>query len=112
MKTEIKNKWLAALKSGEFQPGRGYMRQRTSDSMEGPWVTKHCCLGVLCELYIREVEPEKDLKNLFPDSRLTTSLLPAEVRKWSGLTNPMRMEELAQLNDQLFKYPVDLIERL
>lgn len=41
MNPEIKAKWLAALRSGEYQQGRGCLRR---GSKEFP---QFCCLGVL-----------------------------------------------------------------
>lgn len=41
MKEEVKEKWLHALRSGNYKQGVG--RLRTDDEF--------CCLGVLCDLY-------------------------------------------------------------
>lgn len=40
MYPEIKAKWVAALRSGKYQQGRGGLRNGD----------KFCCLGVLCDL--------------------------------------------------------------
>jgi hypothetical protein len=91
MKTEIKEKWVNALRSGEYEQGQGVLR--SSD--------KFCCLGVLCDLYLNEV--------LDPDSYWQTDefgktwftsfdrergedydveeFLPDVVIEWSELTN-------------------------
>ena len=37
---EIKDKWIAALTSGEYKQGQGYLRLGDT----------YCCLGVLCDL--------------------------------------------------------------
>jgi len=44
MKPEVKAKWIAALRSGEYAQGQN--RHRTKDSF--------CCLGVLCDLFLKE----------------------------------------------------------
>lgn len=44
MKQSIAKRWVKALRSGKYKQGRGKLR-RVEDE-----VTKHCCLGVLCEL--------------------------------------------------------------
>lgn len=41
MDKNVKLKWLEALKSGEYQKGTGYLRDKED---------KFCCLGVLCNL--------------------------------------------------------------
>lgn len=45
MNPEVKEKWTAALDSGEFTQGTGRLQTLKGD---------FCCLGVLCELYRRE----------------------------------------------------------
>jgi hypothetical protein len=44
LKPEIKRKWLAALRSGEFKQGQGALYR---DGL-------YCCLGVLCEVVAKE----------------------------------------------------------
>lgn len=44
MKKDIMGKWVAALRSGEFNQARGRLRTDTG----------FCCLGVLCEIFRRE----------------------------------------------------------
>ncbi len=46
MKPEIKAAWLAALRSGEFKQGRGYLHRINPDGRGDTF----CCLGVLCVL--------------------------------------------------------------
>ena len=46
MHKEIADKWVAALRSGEYK-----QRQRRLSNEER---TEHCCLGVLCELAIKD----------------------------------------------------------
>jgi hypothetical protein len=45
MQAELRNRWIAALRSGRYAQGKGYLRQ---DDMDG--VARYCCLGVLCEV--------------------------------------------------------------
>lgn len=45
MKKEIKEKWVAALRSGEYKQGKDYLK--TDDNC-------FCCLGVLTDLYIKD----------------------------------------------------------
>lgn len=44
MDQAIKQEWVAALRSGEYVQGRGYLRDRHD---------KFCCLGVLCEIAVK-----------------------------------------------------------
>jgi hypothetical protein len=41
MKAELKQKWIEALRSGEYRQGKGVLR----DSVD-----RFCCLGVLCDV--------------------------------------------------------------
>lgn len=76
MKEEIKNKWVAALRSGEYKQGNGRLR----DSANG-----FCCLGVLCDLYSKEKEVPWTFVNVrFPYFLNENAILPSEVAKWAG----------------------------
>lgn len=44
---EYKEKWVAALRSGQYQQGRGVLR------INGP-TGQYCCLGVLCDVMEKE----------------------------------------------------------
>jgi hypothetical protein len=44
MKRELKAKWLAALRSGEYKQGKSALKDGFGDE------NKYCCLGVLCEV--------------------------------------------------------------
>lgn len=43
---ELKDKWLAALRSGDFKQGRGYLCPKSYNSKN----LHYCCLGVLAEI--------------------------------------------------------------
>lgn len=45
MNKELKKKWVEALRSGKYQQGTNYLKQRGESG-----VIRHCCLGVLCEI--------------------------------------------------------------
>lgn len=44
MNPEVKARWVAALRSGEYKQTKGVLKKNGG----------HCCLGVLCDLYARE----------------------------------------------------------
>lgn len=46
----VKAKWVAALRSGKYKQARGRLRKINAKTGEA----RHCCLGVLCELYVEE----------------------------------------------------------
>lgn len=69
MNKEVKTKWVAALRSGDFKQGRLQLK-----SEEG-----HCCLGVLCELAIKDGIIDDYFEDWwFPQK---------EVLSWAGLTS-------------------------
>ncbi len=79
MKKDIATKWVSALRSGEYKQGSEHLCESGH----------HCCLGVLCELYI---EHTGDLlfSILKQDSEVVSyggcsEVLPAEVMQWSGM---------------------------
>lgn len=53
MKKEWKDKWVAALRSGEYNQGVGALKSKVVDD-----IYTYCCLGVLCDLVAKE-QPER-----------------------------------------------------
>ena len=116
MKQEIKEKWVDALRSGEYQQGTGYLKviHENGDA-------KYCCLGVLCELALKDnldlpiTETER-----FWNSDLLTAIAfdgeeeypPEEIDKWTDLPDFPVLELLAEKNDkgQSFDQIADYIE--
>lgn len=76
MNADIKAKWVAALRSGEYEQGAGALRS-SSD--------RFCCLGVLCDLHAKETGTEWDDCNYLA----YTTDLPPDVRAWVGGFDPM-----------------------
>ena len=109
MNQQIKEKWLNALRSGEYSQTRGFLR-----TIEG-----FCCLGVLCDLYAKETGTEWKDNYDFANSSFLGELatLPEKVMKWSGLKEPNPYSEnwgsLASLNDEgkEFTKIADVIEK-
>ena len=96
LKPEIKEKWVTALTSGEYTQGREQLK--TPDG-------NYCCLGVLCDLYIKETQRgEWDRQMIvIPDgvngySEHESLLLPETVAVWSGVMYN-DASQLANLND-------------
>lgn len=79
---EIMRLWSAALRSDEFEQGRGNLARTSHDGS-----TQHCCLGVLCELAIRAGVPLNVTKDAYGVTYYDGSAgtPPVSVRKWAGL---------------------------
>lgn len=84
---EIKTKWVAALRSGEYKQGRGFLRK-----IDSKGVDRFCCLGVLCDIYTKENSNAPEWKA--PHTYLgeedyefdhVTSMPSRIVNKWVGL---------------------------
>lgn len=109
MKQDIKERWLAALESGEYKKGKNYMRAQIGQEYT------YCCLGVLTDLYCKETGDE--FYTLFArredgDDPLRTSILPYEVRQWADLHSIDLMKELAADNDTRTdgQFPIHMIK--
>jgi hypothetical protein len=92
---DIKEKWLAALRSGEYQQGREFLY---SDG-------KYCCLGVLgavCGISADKME----------DVGLLTELYAAQILKIENVNLLHNGDSLEELNDNGFSFAViaDIIE--
>lgn len=106
MNKEIKEKWVAALRSGEYKQSSNRLRDNKG----------FCCLGVLCDIYIKETN-NAEWTNLYNVGDVTvkydgfdfvesnereTALLPDKVWQWAGLSrkNPIIGNySLSRLND-------------
>jgi len=93
MNQQIKQRWIEALKSGEYQQGHEALR----------YDNKFCCLGVLTDLYIKEhgLQWHKGVGECwsFDDK---DGLLASSVQKWAGLSDadPVILGDCAtELND-------------
>lgn len=80
MKREVMEKWYAALhgRVGNYKQGRDKLKKKDSKG-----IIRHCCLGVLCELYNQE---HKNNKYKFTDKE-DEQLLPPEVQEWAGMNS-------------------------
>lgn len=78
-------KWLDALRSGDYEQGKSALRSGD----------QYCCLGVACEVYRKETgQGEWQGRELaggvtsiwaFRDGYDESSLLPSRVREWLGI---------------------------
>lgn len=95
MNTEIKQKWLTALRSGEYKQGRGNLHYKD----------EYCCLGVLCDLHAKETNSEWTNHDDYPYKYFySTQLLPQQVCEWSGIDISLTVErDLICLNDSAGK---------
>lgn len=77
MKRDIAEKWIAELRSGKWKQGKYSLSLND----------KFCCLGVLCELAVKEnvcekVNRERDV--VYDEEDVS---LPLSVTKWAGIKN-------------------------
>lgn len=98
MRTDVKKKWITALKSGKYVQSQHALRNTSG----------YCCLGVLCDIY-RKTKKKKgvcwtksyEFKKTFLGE---TNYLPKEVRKWAGMESELVFStsierNLARMND-------------
>lgn len=129
MNTEVKEKWIKALRSGEYKQAQGKLR----DNNNG-----FCCLGVLCDVYAKEnpqagwKQPDvaRDYEVFFFDEKsfnMFSGFPDSRVMDWAGLPNvdPLTNEartdfetrmnaKITDLNDKMnydFNRIADVIER-
>lgn len=112
MNPEVKTKWLAALRSGDYKQGRNVLGRVDADSGE-----EFCCLGVLCELAEKEGVVKRKLQwDYFVYGR-SEHYLPESVQRWSGMDGgrgdrPVAFDSLSALNDRGYTFDqiADIIE--
>jgi hypothetical protein len=108
MNPQIKQKWLNALRSGEYQQTQERLRKEDG----------FCCLGVLCDLYGKENNVEwqhNEVDGYFYEKN--SAVLPLSVMEWADVDGRWgdicnRTETLARLNDRgsTFEQIANLIE--
>lgn len=117
MDQTVKAEWVAALRSGKYTQGHGYLRNEHNN---------FCCLGVLCEVAVKhEIIPEPHQSHElgawhYGPGASDDVYLPDAVKEWAALDqrNPtvllgeQDVLKLAELNDdgEPFDAIADLIE--
>ena len=126
MRKDVAKKWVKALRSGKYKQGETYLKQFNYDN-EQP---RHCCLGVLCELYNDSMRKNhKKTLSTKVRNKLTTDCvafnnkegeLPPVVMKWADIIDPIgryiiidEFGSLADMNDcgKTFKTIANFIEK-
>lgn len=128
MKKDIAKKWIKALRSGKYKQGQSFLKYYNNKNEP-----RHCCLGVLCELYnetmkknhkkileVKTCNDEYSIKNGYVRFNGKEGGLPTAVKKWAGMKNELGLfeyietdrygsfssqEDLATLNDNGTKFP-------
>lgn len=83
MKKEIAELWVKALRDGSYEQAAGRLRKVASDQS----ITRYCCLGVLCDLYLKETDKGEWIGEVFKIDRTDASnvVLPHQVEYWAGM---------------------------
>ena len=117
MDPKIKKAWVVALRSRRFKQGRGRLKQIVVTESKLDQV-KHCCLGVLCELYA-EAQGKSFEEEIVTSISTTIVFLPKKVQAWAGLTScdpeiDAEGTSLADLNDggKSFRRIATIIEKV
>lgn len=115
MNPEVKELWLAALRSGEYKQGTGALKREAGGGYE------YCCLGVLCQLAADHgITRETGSLEGYMRFGGNVSYLPEKVSAWAGVESRGRLPRivegsprLIELNDRArysFEQIADVIE--
>jgi hypothetical protein len=77
MKSVIAKKWVKALRSEKYKQGKGQLHNKKGD--------RYCCLGVLCDLYLKEKKKKWEEANKTYYCLGSNDFLPPIVQKWAGM---------------------------
>lgn len=91
MDAELKAKWVAALRSGEYEQGRGGLRNSNNSGGD-----TFCCLGVLCDVINHQNWVNKVVYEHQSDR--SAGYLPISLRIEIGLSEEQE-SQLAGKND-------------
>lgn len=109
---EVIRKWVDALRSGKYRQRKNYLGNENNE---------YCCLGVLCELAVKEGVISKEQEN-WQGSKInkyddSTHVLPHSVMSWTGILDMVPQvggESLDYWNDceeKTFSEIADMIEK-
>lgn len=112
MNPVIKQKWVEALRSGEYKQGEGMLKSPSN---------KYCCLGVLTDLYTKEIGVYFDITTDMFKAKSGDEFLCEKVMEWAELadndvlvTYDGHTAALSHLNDDVgldFQEIADIIEK-
>jgi hypothetical protein len=116
---EVRERWLAKLRSGDYAQGRGGLRSdATGDAVA------YCCLGVLCEVAREDDvvtlithEPSDYYVAAGDSSDENGGYLPKVVAAWAGLgsinpiVNGVSLSDYNDIRHYSFEAIADLVER-
>jgi hypothetical protein len=91
MKKALRDAWLKALRSGDYKQTIGILHRIHERQSSGELYTPgHCCLGVLCDVMIKEGDPRMQWQH--PEGANCEDI----VWKKDGIFNATLPEELRQ----------------
>ena len=91
MNPELKQKWVAALRSGDYEQARGALGDGTG----------YCCLGVLCDID-PSVKIGKDGYAVFPGGSISDDSLTTDYALSIGVPTVVE-SRLIEMNDDFGK---------
>lgn len=115
---QVRKEWVKVLRSGKLRQGQSALATKNNNKHYS-----YCCLGVLCELAVKEGLIKKEspehvgyYRTYTHEDRFDKYYLPPVVREWAGLRSnqgSFQNTSLANLNDQgeNFKKIADVIEQ-
>ena len=123
MRPEVKEEWVEALRSGEYEQTKGFLhRLEANDDIP----VGYCCLGVLCDLAVKAGVVENDPDGVVEYFGNEQAVLPRAVEIWAGLDqegklptpivmgdNEAKAMSLVSLNDSYnytFEQIADVVE--
>ena len=106
MNSQVKEKWVAALRSGEYQQGTCRLRSNRG----------FCCLGVLTDLYAKEHNENWNYVDAYSEQNTKVEggwcfdkenqFLPSQVIDWAELENENPEVKILDEDGTLIQYDV------
>lgn len=113
MDKEVKDEWVAALKSGDYKQATGRLSVGVGSD------TRHCCLGVLCEIAVKHkvIQPPVIAASgiVGYGQESANAILPWEVAEWAKITAAADLPQLQtlphKLDDEGYDNPIDCLSQ-
>ena len=99
---DLQERWIEALRSGEYKQGHNALRHQREDEM-----VEHCCLGVLCDLVRPDDWTQRDTFDTPNWGKVRWNLLPHIPE--AGISghpdgDGLYAQKLSQMNDDHYTF--------
>lgn len=100
MDTDVKKKWIAALRSGDYKQGKHYLENNFTANG-----SRFCCLGVLCKVLglrtMRDTTDGEPVLESSPEPEQLKGIVPMGECRQLAMMNDLESKSFNQIADNI-----------